>query len=244
MQSSLTDTTMLAFYENNANESFAKAVRFENVLQSLADTPLANDSIAIYAILDSANQINNSIESAAMPQYVDDYKKTNHLFLKYFAYGASALDSNDVEQITKLAFSCPYEDGEGVYTARYLYHQLSDTIYHFDDLIFCTVEEYGKRDESEDVENRNIDTKLEEKELKVIPNPTRGEVQIIFSLGKDETATLNFFDLTGKQITDNITLREKGIVTLNLNTLANGIYTYIAIGNKDSFYSGKLVIAK
>jgi hypothetical protein len=66
---------------------------------------------------------------------------------------------------------------------------------------------------------------------------------VIYSLQPNEKALLSLYSLTGQAVLQK-ELVGNGKVEINLLQLPSGLYTYKAIGNLGSLYSGKLIIAK
>ncbi len=79
--------------------------------------------------------------------------------------------------------------------------------------------------------------------MQLMPNPTKDMVTVVYNLQPNEEASLSLYNLTGQSVLQK-ELTGNGKIDLNLQQLLSGIYTYKAVGNMGSLYSGKLVITK
>jgi hypothetical protein len=80
-------------------------------------------------------------------------------------------------------------------------------------------------------------------ELKLIPNPAEGEVQLNYRFDREGTATVSVFDLTGKAVHQRtIGLMEgPNTTTLDLHDLPQGLYV-VEIRNEDQTERTKLIL--
>ena len=75
------------------------------------------------------------------------------------------------------------------------------------------------------------------------PNPTNGKVNIT-TKGFTGNVVLDYFDQTGKKVgSKSFNADEKSEATLDLSSLANGIYFY-SISGEENFFTGKIVLQK
>jgi hypothetical protein len=75
------------------------------------------------------------------------------------------------------------------------------------------------------------------------PNPTNGKVNIA-TKGFTGNVVLDYFDQTGKKVgSKSFNADEKSEATLDLSSLANGIYFY-SISGEENFFTGKIVLQK
>lgn len=84
---------------------------------------------------------------------------------------------------------------------------------------------------------------LEEKEIKLLPNPTSGSTQLIISSVRAGAATITVFDLTGKAVyQENVALSEgENARWIDLEDHPVGLYL-IQIQNGEEIYRSKLVL--
>jgi hypothetical protein len=75
------------------------------------------------------------------------------------------------------------------------------------------------------------------------PNPTNGKVNIV-TKGFTGNIVLDYFDQTGKKVgSKSFNADENSELTLDLSSLANGIYFY-SISGEENFLTGKIVLQK
>ncbi|HRG89741.1 MAG TPA: T9SS type A sorting domain-containing protein, partial [Chitinophagales bacterium] len=78
--------------------------------------------------------------------------------------------------------------------------------------------------------------------LKLVPNPTRDNVTVVYTLKQNEKAELKLYDLAGRLVLMQELTEQQGTTVIPLGKLESGTYTYKSIGNQGSLHSGKLVV--
>ena len=102
--------------------------------------------------------------------------------------------------------SCPYTNGAGVFIARGLYASFNPAA-NYNDLLIC-IPELGSfknggnplADEWNDVHAMEVMEKMKNNQISIYPNPTSGNLKIVYKLEKNQTAQITISDLTGKTI--------------------------------------------
>ncbi|MFM2192051.1 MAG: Secretion system C-terminal sorting domain [Bacteroidota bacterium] len=146
--------------------------------------------------------------------------------------------------------TCPYTNGAGVFIARGLYASFNPAA-NYNDLLIC-IPELGSfknggnplADEWNDVHSMEVLEKMNKNQLSIYPNPTSGNLKIVYKLESNQSGQLEVLDLTGK-IVKNITLSNNTFYSnINLESLQNGFYIYNYIVDGRLQESGKINIAK
>ena len=90
----------------------------------------------------------------------------------------------------------------------------------------------------------NVEYTLNNNQISIYPNPTSGNLKIVYKLESNQSGQLEVLDLTGK-IVKNITLSNNTFYSnINLESLQNGFYIYNYIVDGRLQESGKINIAK
>ena len=130
---------------------------------------------------------------------------------------------------------CPYSGGPSVYQARALIRLINDTIdYNVDDV--CGLLGIYRV--------QNVKSENSSKELKVIPNPSNGNVMLVFSgmIGNDIHLEIN--DVLRRRVIGRIISNLTNIYQLQLPDLQNGIYSLKLRDKQGNHLTEKIIITK
>lgn len=98
-------------------------------------------------------------------------------------------------------------------------------------------------EETSQPENNTLDEEIASNTmLKLVPNPTRDNVTVVYTLKQNEKAELKLYDLAGRLVLMQELTEQQGTTVIPLGKLESGTYTYKSIGNQGSLHSGKLVV--
>jgi hypothetical protein len=82
------------------------------------------------------------------------------------------------------------------------------------------------------------------KGFRLYPNPNNGTMVFEYQLNQQEKGTLEIYDVTGRKISQYVLQPDKNDLSLNENSLQNGIYFYTVVVNGRVANKGKIVIIK
>jgi hypothetical protein len=140
------------------------------------------------------------------------------------------LSTNDSINLYRIAALCPYYDGIAVYFAREVLMQMGAMT----GVNECEITPKATTKAFKRLKNSAADFKL-------YPNPTKGEVNLEYSIEADEVVNFELFDVLGKK-QQTIQLRERNLHRINVSKLNTGIYFYRLSGTDGVRESGKLMI--
>lgn len=157
-----------------------------------------------------------------------------------FEQGAQ-LSATDLDHLRLMSLECPYYDGIAVYHARYVLEALGEKTF----VNPCELVERPVKSVNQNGNKSGNGNELNQREIaeqfKIYPNPTKGVVNIDFSVSDNEMVSIEIIDLMGKvQIVKG--LRTSSFHTIELNELNTGIYFYRLVKNDATIHSGKLII--
>lgn len=122
-----------------------------------------------------------------------------------------------------VAIQCPYSGGAAVSSARAFIHLLNDTLEYDDDAI-CSVMGIFRMQSLQN--GRKVNS------LKVLPNPSSGINQLIFSGLNGHVLNVEIIDALGKLVFTKKIQSSSNSIQLNLNELSNGMY-YVKLSDQD-----------
>ena len=119
------------------------------------------------------------------------------------------------ESILLVAIQCPYSGGAAVMSARAYLHLLNDTLEYDDEAICSAMGIYRIQ---------NLQSGKNEKELMVIPNPSNGIVQLVYTGLSGNEITVEVYDVLGKLVFTKSILSSSNTIQLTLTNFNNGLY--------------------
>ena len=192
------------------------------------------EAIQLYRenFLDQAD-IGNSAISASEVFEVNE-QDVNSLFLETVAIGIDTFTEAQITELWAIADQCPLAGGDAVFKARSLY-SLIDPLVKYQDEERCASEP----------EARLKATKLNAASaFRLIPNPARNEIQVMFAQPLDRGASIIIYDTQGRlhKIQD----LEAGQAVFRINTeqLPSGLYYCKLYGVEGLYNARKLVIIR
>lgn len=149
----------------------------------------------------------------------------------------NAYTSSDSLNLFQLAEKCPFTEGQVIYQARALYNIINDTSITFEDVCESGVQRISKTIENDKVESEN--------NLTIFPNPSTGEINIIFINKELDFLEIKVQDLNGKIVYENKKLTSENGLSKLLLDVENGIYI-VQIKNpiNHGYYIEKVLIQK
>lgn len=149
----------------------------------------------------------------------------------------NANTSSDSLNLFQLAEKCPFTEGQVIYQARALYNIINDTSINFVDFCESGVQRISKTIENDKVESEN--------NLTIFPNPSTGEINIIFINKELDFLEIKVQDLNGKIVYENKKLTSENGLSKLLLDVENGIYI-VQIKNpiNHGYYIEKVLIQK
>lgn len=166
--------------------------------------------------------------------YVTNERLLNDIYFSTFAKGVFTFTQEQQQQITNIAYQCPYTGGDAVYRARALQFVIDGTL-QYDDASACAAQNVAYRKPT--IKNETLISTW------LIPNPTEGVVTLNISEKVQENTALRLFDSMGKTIKNFTVISGTDSYSFDTETLAAGIYHY-SISIKGIELRGKLVVAK
>lgn len=178
-------------------------------------------NIGQFYVLDSILSVKDTM--AAM-QFLPAIQPANPVDEHYIAYynwmlnierGIGVLPQ-DTAAIFNLATGCPSIDGMVVFAARNLYNNITKKVYSFVDVCGAKMANRMKN-------TKFAITKTITEGIKVFPNPTRGDVNIVFPNGDKGCKKIIVNDVFGKTVLEKETIVSDSKVSINIKS-TNGIY--------------------
>ncbi|MBK6988533.1 MAG: T9SS type A sorting domain-containing protein [Bacteroidetes bacterium] len=161
-------------------------------------------------------------------------KIVNSVKLETIAKGIFSFSETQQEQITQVAFQCPYIGGKSVYDARGLY-ALIDEEYFFDDDGICN------STGSQRLANPRI---KDNDQIRVYPIPTRSIATIEYILDESKEYSLSITDALGRIVYINTINGSVNSKEIDMSLWRDGIYYYHITDNESEFYNGKISLVK
>ena len=135
----------------------------------------------------------------------------------------------------RVAVQCPYSGGPAVYRARTLISIVNDSMQYQDDDVCSILVILRKHSLKNEVENRR---------LRVFPNPASQSIQLIYSGLHGTTLALEIFDVMGKLILVKNISSLNNTYYLDVTGLENDLYTILLHDNNGEQVNCKFVKAK
>lgn len=178
---------------------------------------------------------NDSIIVATDYEYNE--KAVNDIYLSRLAELSFVPDSSEVALLESIAEQCPFTGGNAVYRARALLALLTKEAAVYNDSLACLPAQALVAPSSVS----RIQMSHPIMELKIYPNPTRGEVDIVWNGAVEQSGRIAVFDLFGGQIQQvQIPVGSMG-QNLSLRHLPEGLYVVRTWLDNQEFVN-KLVI--
>jgi hypothetical protein len=247
--------TLLNFYDSLQNVDIANIENAESSMNTLIESMESQNYELYLQRIAEAEQSNSNIVSQTMQEANE--KDINAIYLKILRYGLDTLSDEDSIRIEELALKCPYIGGTAVYKARALYAMYAPASM-FDDIKICNavgVYKNGSGNNEDkkgifDSENnylRNIKarpatTEIASNEILLYPNPSESQLNIRYNFDKD--SKLQIVDMLGIIVKEVFLSKETKQVSLFVNDLAPGVYSYRQIYQNTTLNTGKLIISK
>jgi len=181
--------------------------------------------IKIASAIQANSEVNNIEEL-----HNSNQKTINDIYLKTFASNIDSFTTNQIEQLTEIAFQCPYIGGSSVYTARYLLSFI-DHYSAFDDSILCSG--YGRIGQDESIQPFCL----------VYPNPVDKTIFVSYMLAGNEGQFV-IFDELGRQILATDLSVQNSTILIDISNLHHGIYLYQIKSSNLKVFQGKFLKAE
>ena len=149
-----------------------------------------------------------------------------NIYSTTWALGNYQLTDDQVRTLTDIAYSDPYTNGDGVYTARVMLNIDPDD----SNLVYRMALQLPKQ-------------VVKSNSVHVYPNPANDMLYIEFDNMGDCIAKIEFYDLTGKLYYSTSINTDLKLQTLNINSIKAGIYN-LRISTTAKVKNQKLVIIK
>ncbi len=146
---------------------------------------------------------------------------------------------SELQDLTSMANECEVK-GWYVAQSRSILNAISDTLINYADN--CEDTKANARIANE--EEKSTSTIEPKRLFNLFPNPNNGNMTLTYVLGKDEEASMNLYDVTGKLINTYNLLNTTGSIEINEAQLYNGIYFYCILVNGNKINTNKIVIIK
>jgi hypothetical protein len=247
--------TLVTFYDSLQNEIIQEIESTENGLTELIASMESQNYELYLQRLKDAEQSNSNIVSVTVQEANE--RDINTIYLKLQRYGLDSLTEDDSTIIANLAAQCPYIGGTAVYKARSLNAMYNPAIL-YDDIKICNNigvyktgdgnDENDRRKTVYENENKflkNIGKKnIERKDylFKLYPNPASTQLTITYSLNHTEKGKLIIYDILGREQIQIDLQNNVNKVSVNIQSLPQGIYMYKFFVNNNQTEAGKLLI--
>jgi len=213
----------LQFYHLSKDSALYNSQQFSNFRDSMKNTALGR-------ALGKNSQAMRSL--SAQSNFDQNVSTVEPLLDKHFS--DSILSSSELDQLRQIAVLCPYTDGIAVYQARRVLHEYGERLY----VNKCEISQLPNN-------QKFIRIKAEEKQDRVpfaiYPNPADEQINISYSVEKDEEIVLEIYDVLGKRIMTK-SLNSGHLHQINTSQLQHGVYIYRLFKSKEQINNGKLVI--
>ncbi len=223
-----TDSLIIADLQSD-NKALYNTIHTISAESQSLSTP-AQAATAMQA--DSLRDKNGQIVDISL--YATNERTLNDIYFSTFAKGLYTFSLEQQQQITDIAYQCPYTGGDAVYRARALQFVIDGTL-QYDDAATCAAQNVAYRKPS--IEKDVIISAW------LIPNPTIGIVSLHTSEKVQENTLVTIFDGLGKIVKTVIIPEEADMYSFDTEVLAAGIYYYSLVVREKELI-GKLVIAK
>ena len=151
-------------------------------------------------------------------------------------FSDSTLDTTDLNQLRLIAVKCPFTDGIAVYQARRILHEYGERFF----VNTCEISQVTKKKKGK-TKAGTSDEFSENLDFQLYPNPSTGEVNILYKVKENEVITIQFYNVIGNLVFDS-RLNQGEINKVNLEKLSQGVYFYRLLKEDQILKSGKLVL--
>jgi|GEM_PF-654510 len=216
----------VAVYRTAEQAKLAGLPAYQMLMQykHLADSLRSTKAMAAWT-LNQALPANDILQS--------NKKTANRVYLETVAHGISALTEAQFSAIATIAYQCPLEGGAAVYQARGLYELQEKG--SFDDVLLCNL--------SMTERNQRQGTAHTADGLSIQPNPASGQVFVSISNNiANEGLSVVLADLNGKRMLATRIPEGASSATLDVSTLATGIYICRVKGRTKAYAPTKIVV--
>ena len=200
-------------------------------------------------VLNSGLTENSIVQTSELIE--ENTQKVNDIFLNYFASSgleyipnppsgegevaeSPALDPVPVAELLSIAEQCPLSGGNAVYRARAMYSNI-DPEKTYDNSTICLTQGIMYRQQKKQISTSTF---------RVFPNPAYDQVNINYQIGDDQQADLLIRNSLGQILQKHVLFGNKKDLNLNIQMLANGIYTVQMVLQKEIIQQEKLVILR
>jgi len=166
-------------------------------------------------------------------------KTINEIYLNTFAQGEFTFTTEQMAQITEIAWQCPLKSATAVYKARGMY-AIAYPYTRFDNYSICATQGLQYRMAQAEQTQQKVE---EVKVLLVFPNPSSGIINIQLS-GNNNPAFYKIINSLGQQLYN--WQNQEELQTVNLATLgfSSGVYYIEAQIPEGKTYRQKFVYQK
>ncbi len=197
----------------------SQKLSIQNQLQALENDINQSNDTKLINLMQQNQAITTTIVQAT------DLKKAWYLTLKSMLSNFQAFDSLELAQINQLAFTCPYQGGEGVYIARSLKALVEKNGIVYTEDCVSTAQTNSRKPSKDD-----------SLVIEINPNPATDKLWLhIDQIGAAQTIYL--YDLNGKEIGKYPIV--KGAMNISIAEFENGLYI---LTSDDKSWSKKVVI--
>jgi hypothetical protein len=214
---------------------------FEDTLQLLYDSATLNHATGtLYS--DLVGRSFSSLRYLSNASQSENFRSINGIYLSTVAIGIDTFTSTQLDTINSLSSQCPYEAGDAVYIARSL-RSLKDNNTYFDDLELCDYSVMAKK-ERVNRQKAEVRDSITAEFAKVFPNPTSGQIQLVFNAETEGRVQFEIVSLMGNVVLERTLEEGKHAAVLNGQGLSNGIYYWRLTDKNRVIKTGRISIIK
>ncbi len=210
----------------------------ENLLEKIKDDKIVISDLVFQlkaqsdAVISSVSALNGSISASGIPD--GNEKFINEMYFRYRKEGINVI-TQEYSNILPVAIQCPSSGGPVVYKARILISLVNDSIEYNDGEVCRLLGIYRMQ---------NVKNDIYINELKIIPNPTNGYAQLVFSglIGND--FTVEIIDVLGRIVLSKSIGNVTNTCQLQLSGFENGLYSIKLSDRSGNHLTEKLIINK
>ncbi len=240
-----TDPVLDNFYLSRHSGIIGQLNNIDLELSFLSDSIVIADTIRWNDTLQMAKTHNSLLNTTQV--FDANAKWINELYIKTIEQDIEILTSTEITNIETLANTCPYLGGNAVYRARDIVGMYSPGI-HYDDLFICNSQGVYKNGISKlqqqlnALEEAKKNHPLAENTILVYPIPTSQNINIAYNLNENEVANFVIYDMLGNEIQRTKLYSKVNKTTMDVHSLARGVYTYKVTTTGYHNYAGKIII--
>jgi Secretion system C-terminal sorting domain len=243
--------SLIAFYNAMQSNAIAQIRLADVIMREVMEAYKINNKPYLAQLLANAENRNEEIDNTELQN--ENEQLINRVYFKILREGVDSLNDDDSTIVVELAKQCPYQAGSAVYKARTL-NAIYNPAMIFDDIKLCNSVGVFKSSNGNNntglfdgengyLQNLKPDTEtsvLETDELIVYPNPASNQLNIRYNC--KENSTLQLMNILGVLLKEIDLSKNVQRVTISINDLPTGVYTYRHIQNKTNLHTGKLII--